>query len=73
MWLGLTASLLAGGAVRLPQLLPGPGQPGKNRNLTALNVFACYIPLTERRAMSSFCVHKAPFNSGCLGLGVRIL
>ena len=32
--LGLTASLLAGTVSRLPQILPGPGQPAKNRTLT---------------------------------------
>ena len=40
IWLGLTASLLAGRAVSLPQLLPGPGHPGQNRDLTALIVYS---------------------------------
>ena len=49
MWLGLTASLLAGRAVRLPQPLPGPGHPGRNRDLTALIVLARNFPLTRRQ------------------------
>jgi hypothetical protein len=38
MWLGLSASLLAGGTARFPQLLPGPGhnQPSNTRTLKAL-------------------------------------
>ena len=33
--LGLTASLLAGRVAGFPQILPGPGQPSENRDLTA--------------------------------------
>ena len=49
------------------------GIQDKNRDLTAPYVNTRNFPLTERRTMSSFCVHKAPCNSGCLSLGVRIL
>ena len=35
-WLGLSASVLAGGVAGFPQLIPGPGQPEEDRDLTAL-------------------------------------
>ena len=50
--LGLSASLLAGGEIRLPQLLPGPGQyrPCKAKPQLMSNTGA-YIPFTGGGAM----------------------
>ena len=55
-WLGLTASLLAGGTARFPQLLPGPGQSDKKQRPDSSYCFRCHIPITGWRASSSFLV-----------------
>ena len=60
--LGLSASLLAGGAVWFPKLLPGPGQHAiseKQRDVPPLYWMAC--------KSSILC------NAGCLGLTFRLI
>ena len=57
-WLGLSASLLAGGTAGSPQLLPGPGQrpPTVCQNPEALDGIQQepYFPITGWRASPVF-------------------
>jgi hypothetical protein len=59
--LGLSASLLAGGTARLPQLLPGPGQQlTRIPELKSSGTPAPHFPFAGWRASPALCAMQEP-------------
>ena len=62
------SNIKTNGAPEFPLILPGPGRSSSKTETWHLIVLGVHLPITGRQCKSSFCVHNAPCNAGCLNL-----